>query len=174
MAFAVGDSRMVSLRSFRLLDAGSPAAAGWLLAAALLATAHAAVEVRAAAIDDVVDTVSIEELAELMEGEGYAVEVNNETFLQWKVDGYRCQVFVADDSQAVQFHVSFSDGNATLKKVNHWNATKRFSRTYLDEDGDPHLELDLDLAGGVTQERIVDYLRTCKVSLSTWCDEVVN
>ncbi len=165
---------MVSLRSFRLLDAGSPAAAGWLLAAALLATAHAAVEVRAAAIDDVVDTVSIEELAELMEGEGYAVEVNNETFLQWKVDGYRCQVFVADDSQAVQFHVSFSDGNATLKKVNLWNATKRFSRTYLDEDGDPHLELDLDLAGGVTQERIVDYLRTCKVSLSTWCDEVVN
>jgi uncharacterized protein CbrC (UPF0167 family) len=165
---------MASLRSFRLLRAGSPAATGWLLAAALLATDPAAAVVSAAAIEDIVDSMSVEELAELMEGEGYAVEVNNERFVQWKVDGYRCQVFVADDSQAVQFHVSFSDGNATLKKVNLWNATKRFSRTYLDEDGDPHLELDLDLAGGVTQERIVDYLRTCKVSLSTWCDEVVN
>jgi len=165
---------MASRRSFRLHGAASSAGIGWLLTAVVLATTHAAVEVRAAAIDDVVDTVSIDDLAELMEGEGYAVEVNNENFVQWKVDGYRCQVFVADDSQAVQFHVSFSDGNATLKKVNLWNATKRFSRTYLDEDGDPHLELDLDLAGGVTRERIVDYLRTCKVSLATWCDEVVN
>jgi len=165
---------MASRRSFRFHGAGSPRVIGWLLTAVVLATTHAAVEVRAAAIEDIIDTVSIDDLAELMEGEGYAVEVNNENFVQWKVDGYRCQVFVADDSQAVQFHVSFSDGNATLKKVNLWNATKRFSRTYLDEDGDPHLELDLDLAGGVTRERIVDYLRTCKVSLSTWCDEVVN
>ena len=141
----------------------------------LLVTAGlAAPGARAAAVDDVVDTISVEELAELMEGEGYAVEVNNDRFVQWKVDGYRCQVFVADDSQAVQFHVSFADGNATLKKVNLWNATKRFSRTYLDEDGDPHLEIDLDLAGGVTQDRVLDYLRTCKVSLATWCDEVVN
>jgi hypothetical protein len=141
---------------------------------AVLATAPAVAGARAAEIHDVVATISVENLAELMEGEGYAVEVNDDRFVQWKVDGYRCQVFVADDSQAVQFHVSFADGDATLKKVNLWNATKRFSRTYLDDDGDPHLELDLDLAGGVTKARILDYLRTCKVSLATWCDQVVN
>jgi hypothetical protein len=163
---------MQSRRSSCLSLIGSPARAGWLLVTAALAIglpgAHAA------AVHDVVDTISVDDLAELMEGEGYAVEVNNERFVQWKIDGYRCQVFVADDSQAVQFHISFADGSATLKKVNHWNASKRFSRTYLDDDGDPHLELDLDLAGGVTHDRILDYLRTCKVSLSTWCDEVVN
>ncbi|MBM4021319.1 MAG: YbjN domain-containing protein [Planctomycetes bacterium] len=84
-----------------------------------------------------------------MRGEGYAVEMHEAGFVPWKLDGFRCQMFVSDDASALQFHVSFRDGNATLKKANTWDATKRFSRTYLDDEGGPHRELDLDLAGGV-------------------------
>lgn len=127
-----------------------------------------------AATDQAVDAITVDELIDLMTDEGYAVELHEAGFVQWKIEGYRCQVFVAENSEAVQFHISFGDGNATLKKINLWNATKRFSRTYLDDDGDPHLELDLDLAGGVTEGRIKDYLRTCKVSLAAWCKEVVE
>jgi hypothetical protein len=39
---------------------------------------------------------------------------------------------------------------------------------------DPHLELDLDICGGVTEDRIRDFLKTCKVSFTAWQDEVVN
>ena len=127
-----------------------------------------------AAIDQTIESITVDELIDLMTDEGYAVEIHEAGFVQWKIEGYRCQVFVADNSEAIQFHISFGDGNATLKKINLWNATKRFSRTYLDDDGDPHLELDLDLAGGVTEGRIKDYLRTCKVSLAAWCKEVVE
>jgi len=124
--------------------------------------------------EQAVDAITVDELIDLMTDEGYAVELHEAGFVQWKLEGYRCQVFVSDNSQAIQFHISFGDGNATLKKINEWNSTKRFSRTYLDDDGDPHLALDLDLAGGVTEARIKDYLRTCRVSLTTWCEEVVE
>ncbi len=125
-------------------------------------------------LEKVIESITVDELIELMEGEGYAVETHKLGFLQWKIEGFRCQLFIADDAEALQFHVSFGDGNATLQKVNDWNATKRFSRTYLDDEGDPHLELDLDLAGGVTEARIKDYLRTCRVSFGAWCGEVVE
>lgn len=124
--------------------------------------------------DTVVESITLDTLAGLMTGEGYAVEPHELGFVQWKIEGLKCQVFVADDSEALQFHVSFGDGHATLQKVNEWNATKRFSRTYLDDEGDPHLELDLDLAGGVTEARIKDFLRTCRVSFAAWCREVVE
>jgi len=125
-------------------------------------------------LEKVVDSLTVDELIELMEGEGYAIEQHELGFIQWKIEGFRCQLFIADDAEALQFHVSFGDGNATLRKVNDWNATKRFSRTYLDDEGDPHLELDLDMAGGVTEARIKDYLRTCRVSFAAWCQEVVE
>lgn len=126
------------------------------------------------AIDQTIDVITVDELIDLMTDEGYTVEIHEAGFIQWKLEGYRCQVFVAENSEAIQFHISFGDGNATLKKINVWNSTKRFSRAYLDDDGDPHLELDLDLAGGVAEARIKDYLRTCKVSLAAWCKEVIE
>jgi len=145
-------------------------------AAALLLVAAGLFVPTAAArgAEGVVDSITADEILELMRGEGYAVEMHEAGFVHWKLDGYRCQMFVSDDSTALQFHVSFRNGNATLAKANAWNASKRFSRTYLDDEGDPHLELDLDLAGGVAAERILDFLRTCKVSLGSWCDEVVE
>lgn len=127
-----------------------------------------------AGLDDVVDDVTVDELVEFMDNEGYAVEVHERGFVQWKLDGFRCQVFIADDSESMQFHASFSDGNATLKRANEWNATKRYSRSYIDEEGDPHLELDLDMCGGVTPDRIRDFLKTCKVSFAAWRTEVVE
>jgi hypothetical protein len=128
----------------------------------------------ARALDRVVESLDLPALVEVMRGEGYAVEVREDRFVEWKIEGYRCQMFIADDSESIQFHSSFSDGSATLRKANEWNSTKRYSRCYIDEDGDPHLELDLDLAGGVTGNRIRDFLQTCKVSFTTWFDEVVK
>ena len=129
----------------------------------------------AAAEAAVFTSIAGAELRDILREEGYSADVNERGVVVWKIDGYRAQLFIdADDGSNMQFHASFSDGNATLKKVNEWNRTKRYSRTYIDDDGDPHLELDLDLEGGVTRERIIDFLTTCKVSFNTWCREVVE
>jgi hypothetical protein len=61
-----------------------------------------------------------------------------------------------------------------LAKVNAWNKTKRFSRSYLDDDDHVCLELDLDLAGGVTPDRVRDFLKTCRSAFQLWCREVVE
>jgi hypothetical protein len=59
----------------------------------------------------------------------------------------------------------------SLERINAWNREKRFSRAYLMDDGDPVLESNLSLTGGVTRETIVSFLKTFEVSLSefaTW------
>ncbi|MDX2102977.1 MAG: YbjN domain-containing protein [Alphaproteobacteria bacterium] len=39
-------------------------------------------------------------------------------------------------------------GNA-MALVNHWNLRERWSRAYIDEDGDPVLEMDINAVGGI-------------------------
>lgn len=142
----------------------------------LLLSLVAAVPLPALADDNqqVIRRISIQQLHDLMKAEGYGVRIDEDGDLEWKIDGYRTYMLVADDSESVQFRVGFNDGTATLEKVNDWNSNKRYSTSYLDKEGDPVLELDLDLAGGVTKARMLDYLTTCRVSFEAWVDEVVN
>lgn len=119
-------------------------------------------------------TITQDEIAAIMTEEGYSVSTAENGSLVWKVDGYRAVILVADDRASLQFYAAFSDVDAASDKVNEWNRTKRYSRSYIDADGDPVLELDLDLVGGVTRARIVDFLLTCRDSFSTWNAEVVK
>jgi hypothetical protein len=123
---------------------------------------------------EIVETTTRDDIQELLKGEGYSVEVDEDGDLLWKLEGYNTWMFLAKDGQSLQFYAPFGDGNATLKKVNTWNQTRRYSRSYLDDEGDPRLELDLDMAGGVTVARIKDFFLTCKVSFTAWTAEVVQ
>lgn len=51
-----------------------------------------------------------------------------------------------------------AEGDIPLTDVNDWNRTSRFGRAYVDETGDPAIELDLLLAGGVTAQTIREYI----------------
>lgn len=121
----------------------------------------------------IVTSLTATALKELMHDEGYAVSLDKNGVVTWKVEGLRTQLVTADDLRSIQFHAAFDGGNVALEKVNEWNRTKRFSRSYLDDEGDPHLELDLDLSGGVSTERIRDFLRTSRTSFDAWCRDVV-
>lgn len=120
----------------------------------------------------IITTLSKAQLYELMKAEGYAVSIDEDGDLLWKIDGLRTFMFSVGQGDSLQFHTAFSDGDATLEKINAWNRDIRYSRTYLDESGDPHLELDLDLTGGVTQARILDFIQTCQISLRHWIESV--
>jgi hypothetical protein len=48
----------------------------------------------------------------------------------------------------------------SINKVNEWNKEKRFSRAYLDGDGDANVEWDIDLEGGVTVDAVREGIRT--------------
>ncbi len=120
------------------------------------------------------ESVSKEELIELMNGEGFTVREGGDSFLEWRIDGYKSQVFIGADGESLQFHSSFVDDAVSLADVNAWNQQYRYSRSYLDDDDDPHLVLDLDLAGGVAEARITDFLRTCRLSFVRWVETVID
>ncbi len=120
--------------------------------------------------EQVVKSITVKQMFAIMRAEGYSVTLSQDN-VEWKIDGYTCAMLVAPD--AIQFYSGFK-GGATLEKVNEWNKKRRFSRTYLDDSGDPCLELDLEITGGVTRARIVDFLKTCRGSFEVWRKEVLD
>ena len=124
--------------------------------------------------DQLFKSITRVQMKSIMDSEGSSVTPDDDGDLVWKIDGFKSFLFVAKDETSIQFHASFKSDNTTVRKVNEWNRTMRYSKTYLDSDGDPHLELDLDLAGGVTRARIIDFLKTCTLSFGNWKKQVVE
>jgi len=121
----------------------------------------------------IITSINVEQMKTILKDEGYAVSIDDDGDLEWKIEGFRTYLLISDDGEYIQFQTSFEDTEATMETVNAWNQSKRYSRSYLDDDGDPILELDLDLEGGVTHARIVDYLKTCRLSFQSWLNEVI-
>lgn len=64
-----------------------------------------------------------------------------------------------DPLRSLQLRAGFSGFNKVeLKHVNQWNKRYRFSKAYLDDDGDPLLEADLELTG-VTRETVIKFVQ---------------
>lgn len=120
------------------------------------------------------EQVTLEAIAETMRREGWAISIREGRFIEWRIEGYKTQIFLGDNGKSIQFHAAFGDEQVALAKVNEWNRTKRFSKSYLDNEGNPHIELDLDYGGGITEARVVGFLRTCRLSFERWLKEVVD
>lgn len=140
----------------------------WLLAAVLCLLGHPT-PVRA----EVLAQVSTGVIADLMKEEGYATTIDKDGDLVWKIDGVTTLLLLDPKAKAISFRVSYKNERTTLKMVNDWNRTTRFSQSYLDDEGDPVLQSDLQFEGGITRERVLDYLRLCRRLLEVWTKEVL-
>lgn len=121
---------------------------------------------------EVFDRISSAEMLSIFQQEGFYAEEGEDGVgdprISFKVEGIRCQVFFYDveDGRAssLQFATAF-DAKPGLEKVNAWNQKKRFLKTYLDDEGDLHMELDVDLDGGVTRGHLAEQIRLWRNSL---------
>ena len=114
------------------------------------------------------------QLKEMMEGEGYAVSIDEDGDIEWSIEGYHAYILVLHDGESLLFRAAFTDTDMTLQDVNEWNATMLFSRMYLDDEGDAVLELDLDLAGGVTSAHLIEWFGICRDSFLEWTSGMVT
>lgn len=121
----------------------------------------------------IVEVMTIQEVSDLLAEEGYRPEIDDETACSFKIQGYNAQIILYNEGEALQFHISWIETDATLDSLNSWNESYRFGRAYMDDKGNPHLEVDLDLAGGVTRDRIKDYLKTCQGLLISFSKEAI-
>lgn len=64
--------------------------------------------------------------------------------------------------KTLQYYMGFSDAkNVSLDKLNKWNKDKRFARAYKDNEGDPVLEMDVDLDfAGIPRENVGETFNT--------------
>jgi hypothetical protein len=59
--------------------------------------------------------------------------------------------------KALQFSAGFNlKEPLTLEKANAWNSKHRYLKTYLDEEGDPYVQYDVNLNAGRTIEGLND------------------
>jgi predicted RNase H-related nuclease YkuK (DUF458 family) len=61
----------------------------------------------------------------------------------------------------LQFYTGFNDTKTTADRMNEWNREQRWARGYIDKDGDPVIEMDVDLDfGGLSRDLFYDNLGT--------------
>ncbi len=69
----------------------------------------------------------------------------------------------------IQFYAGFTDTKMTVGDMNEWNKGKRFSRAYIDKDGDPCIEVDIDLDdGGMSRALFLDNVDTWSTLLGAF------
>lgn len=64
--------------------------------------------------------------------------------------------------KTIQFYMGYSDAKGTtLERLNEWNRDRRFARAYRDDEGDPVLEMDVDLDfEGIPRANLAESFRT--------------
>ena len=64
--------------------------------------------------------------------------------------------------KTLQYYMGFSDAkDVSLDRLNKWNKDKRFARAYKDDEGDPVLEMDVDLDfAGIPRENVGETFNT--------------
>lgn len=80
------------------------------------------------------------------------------------------------DCQTIQFYAGWKtdDGDVTIDELNAWNRDNRFSKAYIDGDGDPAIEMDVSLERGVSSGNLDEWFSWWKTSVTGFKEEVID
>ncbi|MEZ5774179.1 MAG: YbjN domain-containing protein [Hyphomicrobiaceae bacterium] len=97
-------------------------------------------------------------------------EVDTDVY-QLQLSGLKVLFF--NKGEDVQLYAGFTlDQKPTLTRINEWNRDKRFSRAYIDKEGDPVIEADLDAAGGVTRLGLRKFIELFQFSMEQFTKHI--
>ncbi len=123
----------------------------------------------------VIHKLTAQQLQKWMAALGHeTVVVRSPQLLIWKIHTVKVALVIRDNGQGLQFFAYYKGGGVSLEQINQWNRTRRFSRSFLDEKGNPCLKLDLDLRGGVTRKQLERFIKTCRTSFLVWARDVIK
>jgi hypothetical protein len=92
----------------------------------------------------------------------------------WDIMGRKARLSYMPDRRAVRFSIADTgqrftlDPEDMLQAVNHWNFKETGSRSHVDDAGLASLESDLELAGGVSEARVRDFIANCVSRSERW------
>lgn len=109
-----------------------------------------------------------ESVASVIRGKGFEVELTTDNdgdpMIRAEGKGHRFVVFfygctAGQDCVTLGLSAVWTESNADVDKVNAWNRDNRFGRAYIDKDGDPVVEMDIDLDdGGMSPALFEDHI----------------
>lgn len=123
-------------------------------------------------------------VADALEARGWPAKVltkaGSNPAIETSRDGVKAMVLFMNcndqhrDCRSIQFYMGFTDAKATsLERLNSINKDMRFGRAYRDDDGDPVLEMDLDMdADGIPREVFNANLLTWAALMTKFRDKI--
>jgi len=133
---------------------------------------------RAAPAGGLVTSTDINGLVAALQRAGFTAEVKTENraaYVLGRLGTTPFQAFLAGcrpdggGCTEIELYAGFSNTQRIpLERINGWNARTRFARAFLDEDGDPALQLDIALVGGVSPDGLKATLETWGSALETY------
>ena len=123
---------------------------------------------------EIYETINALQVRGILQDLGFTgIEIDQDDDIIVQMLGYNVLILIGSyENTSLQMNFAVSGTDANLRMMNEWNRTKRYSTASIDDDGDPVLESDLDLAGGVTRARIEDFLLTYYMLLEAFLDEI--
>lgn len=106
-----------------------------------------------------------------------AEQPNGDPLINGKIGDVSYQILFRNctentDCEDLNFFLGFLEVKPTLEVINEWNATKRFSRAYLDEDKDACVEMDIDLVEGVSPAYLRSQITIWAMVVDQFADHV--
>ncbi len=148
-----------------------------IITAAVALSAGAFAALPAAAYTYPTGGVTAQEVAAVLRAKNLTVEITKDdagdpmiksssSDLNWRVYFYDC---TGGRCTSIQFSSGFDlDNGMTYAKCNEWNYTKRFGRCALDDEMDPYVRYDIDVAKGYTSESMAYALDTWLLVVPTF------
>jgi len=116
----------------------------------------------AASAPAILDGNSTDDILNLMRGYGSALlgtQDSGDPKISGKIDGQAYTMYFSNctkgkDCEDVDLYAGYLDVKPAQDLINSWNRDKRFSRAYLDKDGDAGIDMDINLEHGVTTDNL--------------------
>lgn len=146
---------------------------GWLAIALLVSTAHA---------DTLVSAEDPEAILNIAKGYGSAVlttDSSNDPFITGRIEGTKYGIVFYGCSNGrncddILFSAGWSGIEVSIYDINAWNRTKKFGKAYLDNDGDPMLEMAVNLDYGITHKNLDDTFNRWVIALKGFKQQVLK
>ena len=121
-------------------------------------------------------SVDAEIILDIMKKQGYEVQLDKDCDIEWDINGVKCRIIFDDGRKkqsnfffACTFSIDPSSAANAIVKCNEYNRKAKFGTCYVGKKNNSvTYQLTLNLRGGVTEARIIDFFDDCKQLLGHW------
>jgi hypothetical protein len=135
------------------------------------------------AASDIITANDIDKILEIARGYGTARKAgggNEDPYITGKLSGinYSIDFYGCNDKHegctSIQFHAGWDVTDVPADRLAKWNSENRFGSAYLDSDGAPVMEMDVNLDQGVTADNFDDTFDIWRIIVEDFRDVAIN